>query len=114
MILCGKNAFVLAMDLKGGGGVVVVGVQFIFLFFLIPSARPIAWIILACNTVSTAVKISYAIGQVTGTDYNWIKIQVYRGFFGFFLGVDMLCFKIYNRAMDYCVKEFSHTFELYH
>lgn len=33
MILCGKNAFVLAMDLKGGGGV-----QFIFLFFLVPSA----------------------------------------------------------------------------
>lgn len=62
--------------------------------------------------MSAAVKISYAIGQVTGTDYNWIKTQVYR--FIFFLGVDMLRFKIYNRAMDYYLKEFSHTFELYH
>lgn len=65
MILCDKNAFVLAMDLKGGGG---GGFCLSFFFFLLPQL----------NTVNAAVKISCAIGQVTGTDYNWIKVQVYR------------------------------------
>lgn len=64
MILCDKNAFVLAMDLKAGVGVVSV---YLFVF-----------VVTSAVTLSTAVKISYAIGQVTGTGYNWIKIQVYR------------------------------------
>lgn len=65
MILCDKNAFVLAMDSRGGG-------EGGFCLSFCSSCY------LSCNTVNTAVKISYAISQVTGNDYNCIKIQIYR------------------------------------
>lgn len=48
MILCDKNAFVLAMDSRGGG-------EGGFCLSFCSSCY------LSCNTVNTAVKISYAI-----------------------------------------------------
>lgn len=63
MTLCNKNTFILAMDLNRGGG------------FCLSLCFPCC---LSYNTMSTVVKISYATGHLTGTNCNWIKIQVHR------------------------------------